>query len=485
MVWRRGVLAGYATWMALLTAVYSLLPGLRVAAWALISVSGMLAIVAGVVANRPARLTPWLLLAAANLSFGAGQLVLLLGTQVSHQILVFPVLADVCYLATYPIYAAALLIFIRCRTAGYDRRSLLDALTLTVGVGLLSWVFLILPYVHVAGLIWWQRAVAIAYPLGDVLVLALLARLLAPSSWRARSLQLLTLGTLGMLVSDVFFGLAQLHGGLRLGTATDLGWAVVYAAWGAAALHPSMTELTRPIPQRLTQGSRLRVALLLMAASLIAPAVLLAESVGKPVQDAGVIAVCSAVLYVLVLSRLADVAAAHRRALDRASVLRLAGASLAAAVTREQAAGAVRSGVRALLGPREERPAVLAVREGGVLRAVGAPPGEPPVPADVPVVMTENWPAVLTGPGPYLGPGRPGCRWRGQRAALPAGPAGPAVRRPADRGARRVRARPRAGRPVRHPGDPGPAGRAGRGAGGAEPGGDQAQQRGLLPDPGA
>jgi diguanylate cyclase (GGDEF)-like protein/PAS domain S-box-containing protein len=135
--------------------------------------------------------------------------------------------------------------------------------------------------------------------------------------------------------------------------------------------------------------------------------VLLAESVGKPVQDAGVIAVCSAVLYVLVLTRLADVAAAHRRALDQASLLRLAGASLAAAATVEQAASAVRSGVSALLGPREERPAVLAVREGGALRAVGAPPGDPPVPADVPVVMTENWPAMLTGPGPYLRPAGP------------------------------------------------------------------------------
>jgi len=403
---RRGVLAGYAAWLALLTAAYYLLPGLRVAAWALIAVSGVLAIMAGLAINRPAQVTPWLLLAAANLSFAAGQLVFLLAAPARAQILVFPTLADVYYLATYPIYAAALLIFIRRRTAGYDRRSLLDALTLTVGVGLLSWVFLILPYVHAAGLAWWQRAVAIAYPLGDVLVLALLARLLAPGSWRARSVQLLTLGTLGMLVSDVFFGLAQLHGAIRLGAATNLGWAVFYAAWGAAALHPSMTELTQPIPQRPVQSSRLRVALL-MAASLIAPAVLLAESVGRPVQDGGVIAVCSAVLYVLVLSRLADVAAAHRRALDRASVLRLAGASLAAAATVEQAAAAVRSGVSALLGPHEARPAVLAVRESGRLRAVGGPPGDAPVPSDLPVAMTENWPGLLTGPAPYLRPATP------------------------------------------------------------------------------
>jgi len=318
MARRRGVLAGYAAWMTLLTVAYYGLPGLRVATWALIAASGTAAIVAGVIVNRPARVTPWLLLAAASLSFAAGQLTFLL---VRHQSPAFHSLADVCYLAvTYPICAAALLIFIQRRSAGYDRRSLLDALTLTVGVGLLSWVFLILPYVHDGGLAWWQKAAGIAYPLGGVLVLAMLARLLTPGTWRARSPQLLTVGTLGMLVYDVFFGLTQLSSSFRLGSVNDLGWAVCYVAWGAAALHPSMTELTQPLPQRAARNSRMRVALL-MAASLIAPAVLLAESVGRSVRDAGVIAVCSAVLYVLVLSRLADVAAAHRRALDRASVL--------------------------------------------------------------------------------------------------------------------------------------------------------------------
>jgi hypothetical protein len=39
---------------------------------------------------------------------------------------------------TYPMYAVALLIFIRWRTPDRDRRSLIDALTLTAGLGLLS-----------------------------------------------------------------------------------------------------------------------------------------------------------------------------------------------------------------------------------------------------------------------------------------------------------------------------------------------------------
>jgi diguanylate cyclase (GGDEF)-like protein/PAS domain S-box-containing protein len=234
-----------------------------------------------------------------------------------------------------------------------------------------------------------------------VLVLAMLARLLAPSTWRSRSLQLLTLGSVGLLASDAAFGATQLYGTFRVGTLIDLGWAVFYAAWGAAALHPSMTELTQPIARPRAPSSAVRLTLIMLA-SLIAPAVLLAEAVQHRVHDAGVIAVCSALLYILVLSRLADVAAALRRSLVRAQVLRLAGAALAAAATVEQAASAVRAGVVSLIGHRQPMTAALAVREGSTLRLVGAPPDEEPVPTELPAGQADSWLALLNGPEPQL-----------------------------------------------------------------------------------
>ncbi len=134
---------------------------------------------AGLVLNRPARKAPWLLLAAALSCFAAGQLSFLIAAQLQVA-LPFPSFADVLYLSCYPLYAAGLLIFIYWRTPDGDRRSLIDALTLTAGLALLSWTFLIRPYVHNPALSGLQKTVAIAYPLGDVLMLALLARLLAP-----------------------------------------------------------------------------------------------------------------------------------------------------------------------------------------------------------------------------------------------------------------------------------------------------------------
>jgi diguanylate cyclase (GGDEF)-like protein/PAS domain S-box-containing protein len=132
--------------------------------------------------------------------------------------------------------------------------------------------------------------------------------------------------------------------------------------------------------------------------------VLFVEFIDKHVIGAGIIAVCSALLYVLVLSRLAEVAAALRRALARAQVLRQAGAALAAAATVEQAAGAVRSGVGFLLRAHQPEATVLAVREEGRLRVVGAPPGEPPLSPDLPAAVTDNWPSLLAGPSPRLLP---------------------------------------------------------------------------------
>jgi diguanylate cyclase (GGDEF)-like protein/PAS domain S-box-containing protein len=391
--------------MASLVVVYYALPVLRVEAWGLLGLTGSLAIVVGVLINRPARVLPWLLLAGANLSFIAGQLSFLILTHIMRVSVPFPSFADILYLSTYPLYAAGVFIFIRWRTAGGDRRSLIDALTLTVGLGLLSWIYLILPYVHNPSLSWLQKCCAIGYPLGDVLVLAMLARLLAPGRMRARSVQLLTLGTLGLLVSDVVYGLIQLHGTFRNGTVVDLGWAVLYAAWGAAALHPTMADLTRPVARRPAEVSPLRLAVLMLA-SFIAPVVLLIQSLGDKKDDASVIAVFSAVLYLLVLSRLWDVATSHRRALGRERVVRLAGASFAAAVSVEDAATAVQLAADALLGQRSSGPGgfslrrlnprrlglwragsqhaaqpphevLLAVRDGGALRAVGNRYGDP------------------------------------------------------------------------------------------------------------
>jgi len=396
------VLTGYSVWLALLVATYYVWPGLRVEAGGLFDLSGGFAIVAGVVINRPARKTPWLLLAVANLTFAAGQISFLVLTDVVKANVPFPSVADVFYLATYPLYAAGMGIFIWSRSPDRDRRSLIDALTLTVGLALLSWIYLILPYVHHPGLSWLQKSVAIAYPLGDVLVLAMLARLLVPGTARARSVQLLTLGTVGLLVSDVSYGLEQLHGSFHSGSVVVLGWAVFFGAWGAAALHPSMAELTRPVIRQPAVTSPVRLTVLMLA-SLIAPVVLFTQSVSGRNHDDSVIAVFSALLYLLVLSRLWDVAASHRRVLRRERAVRLAGVSLASAVSVTEAVATIERAAVALFDPRSPREALLVVRDDDMLRRAAAADGNSPL-LDRLAGLIESRTPLLTGSQPLFLP---------------------------------------------------------------------------------
>jgi diguanylate cyclase len=102
----------------------------------------------------------------------------------------FPSPADALYLASYPMLAAALLVMIRSRTGGRDRAGLIDAL-ITTGLGLLSWAFLMRPIATDPSLTLGSRLISLAYPLADVLLLAVLARLVTSPGARSASYRML------------------------------------------------------------------------------------------------------------------------------------------------------------------------------------------------------------------------------------------------------------------------------------------------------
>ncbi|MFD7447435.1 putative bifunctional diguanylate cyclase/phosphodiesterase [Kitasatospora sp. NPDC059827] len=363
---RQRLMACYLLWMVLFTGIYFADPGLRIIWWTGMGLGGVAAVVVGVRLNRPRHPTSWYVLALANLSFTTGEAVQALQLDILHLNNPFPSVADGFYLAEFLLYAVGLVGFIRWRTARQDRAGLLDALIITLGLALLVWIYLILPYARNPDLSWIQKAVSIAYPLGDVVVLALLLRLLTPRGGNSRSLQLLTVGALGLLTSDILYGLIQLHGTWRIGTGVELGWAAFYTAWGAAALHPSMVELTRPVPTQQPDLSAGRLTLLTLA-SLIAPGMLIIESLAGNTSNAGVIGAFSALLYLLVLARLAVVVVARREAVARERTLREAGARLTAAVTVAEVADAVQAAAATLMPAERGHVALLAVTESGVL----------------------------------------------------------------------------------------------------------------------
>ncbi|MEV4333420.1 EAL domain-containing protein [Streptomyces sp. NPDC049597] len=400
----RSAMAAVSACIVALTAIYYTFPEHRLL-FVAISMTGVVGIVLGVVLNRPEHRLPWLLLASGNLAFASGQVTQIVLIQ-SQQEVPFPSINDGFYLAAYPLYAAGMLGFVRWRTAHRDRASLVDALMLTVGLALLSWLFLIEPYSRVEGLSWVQKAFSIAYPLGDVLVLAMLLRLLVGRGGKSLSLMLLTVGTVGLLTADVAYGLIQLNGVWRTGSAVELGWAVLYGAWAAAALDPSMRSLTRPVERRPDTGTG-QLSLLILA-SLIAPALLLTQAVRGESNNVGVIGVFSAVLFGLVLYRLAGVVATHRQAVGREKVLRMAVSSLGGAGDVRDVAAAAHTAVTDLLQHGSPRSALLTLSDNMLWLNGGHDGVRGPLSARVTAAVREltasgeNRLVALDGLGPYL-----------------------------------------------------------------------------------
>jgi diguanylate cyclase (GGDEF)-like protein/PAS domain S-box-containing protein len=355
-----------------LTAVYFAFPGHHLQLWTPLGLSAVVATVVGIRRNRPSQPAAWYLLAAAELCFITGDTLYNVFTDVLHQDNPFPSLADVFYLLTYPLFAAGLFVLIRARSTTRDRASLLDALTITTGLGLLSWVYLIVPYFHADGLTVVQRVVSVSYPLGDVLVLSMLARLVVGGGLRIVATRFLALGAFGLLAADVLYGLIQLNGTWKVGGPVDCGWAIFYTAWGTAALHPSMRQVNKRVPRGSSRISRPRLALLAVV-SLIAPGVLLSESLTRNVYDVGTIGAFSAVLFLLVIARLAGIVAVHQQSVERERVLRSCGEALVAAQGLSDVYRAALAGVMSLPGVSAATEATVYLAEpDGIVRAAGS-----------------------------------------------------------------------------------------------------------------
>jgi diguanylate cyclase (GGDEF)-like protein len=233
----------------------------------------------------------------------AGDFVYALYERVLHGPTPFPSLADALYLAGCPLIGLSLVLLVRARTAGRDRVSWIDATIVASGFGLLSWTFLMAPTATSNELSWLGRLVALAYPVWDVLFLALLVRLLAGLGARLPALRLLAGAAALWLVYDTIYALVLQYGDYDQGLLIDVPWLLGFVMFGATGLHPSMGELTQPVAHPNTRLSWRRLSLL-TGASLIAPVLLLSQTVlARGRVDGLAIGIASMLLFLLVLLR--------------------------------------------------------------------------------------------------------------------------------------------------------------------------------------
>ena len=108
-----------------------------------------------------------------------------------------PDLADVLYLAFYPLAATGLAMMIRQSRRGLDWAALVDALTVTTGIGLLAWSYAIAPALHDDTTSIAARLVATAYPIADLVLLAMTVLLVRSNGREGRRAPLMVALAIG------------------------------------------------------------------------------------------------------------------------------------------------------------------------------------------------------------------------------------------------------------------------------------------------
>ena len=269
------------------------------------------AVIAAVLWRRRSRSAAHVLLALGLLLSGLGDLSWTLLDLAGLE--PFPSFADAFYLLGVLAWVAAL--WLRYgRTHGSDASVVVEALILMTAIGLVIWRFAMAPIVEAGEMDALGTAIALAYPLLDILLVGLLARLLLDARRRNGSYWLVVIACGGFLASDLVYTVQLMGDGYTAGL-VDIGWLSGYVLFAASVLHPRADEALAHVDDGSVSSSpRL---LLLAAASLLAPGLIIALDVTGDRENIVSLAVGASLLSVLVIIRLAMALAGLRRSLDQ------------------------------------------------------------------------------------------------------------------------------------------------------------------------
>ncbi len=259
----------------------------------------------GVRTYRPAHPRGWLLLLAGLGGWVAGDLI---WQAESWNGTSFPAPSDAVYLASYGLLGAGVLAMVRTRRSGSDRAAFLDAAILTTGIAVLTAVFVIAPVGGNVDLSTSAKVVAAAYPVGDVFLLATLARMITSPGSRSSSYRLLMAALLVTTVTDVTWNLlVSMTGDASPDRRwTNVGWLCGYVLVALAANRPAMTQVAEPAPPSDVRPFGRRRVVAMAVGLLLPPTVLFLEGLDGQVDAWPVIAAGAAVMSVLVLLRFVD-----------------------------------------------------------------------------------------------------------------------------------------------------------------------------------
>ncbi|WP_146099565.1 GGDEF domain-containing protein [Kineococcus xinjiangensis] len=226
---------------------------------------------------------------------------------------------DLFYFATYAQLIAAGVVVVRRRTARRDPSAFLDAATITVGLGVVVYVFLVANQLTDSDVPVLARVVGVAFPVLDVLVLGVLARLLVGAAGRRAALLLISAALASYLVGDLVYAAVVVEQ-LPLTAMPFINscYAMFSLFLVLALWHPEagrLLERTETEVERLGPGR----AAALAVAGLLAPATLLVRDLTGSEPHVRAVATAAVVLFLLTLTRmllLVRAVEAHRAQLE-------------------------------------------------------------------------------------------------------------------------------------------------------------------------
>jgi diguanylate cyclase (GGDEF)-like protein len=209
----------------------------------------------------------WLLIGAAVLCWAAGEAywtALILDDPEAP----YPSGADALYLLFYPLAWAGMALLVRARARELDWRRWSDALIAALGTAALGAAF-VFDYVADratgSGL---EVATSLAYPLGDIVLLALIVGVIALTDWRpGRTWVLLLVGLSFTVVADAAYSIQGVGGVVPTGSWIDPLYMLSAAALGAVLWAPVLEPI-----RASERGGRWR--------ELMVPALLAAVMIG-------------------------------------------------------------------------------------------------------------------------------------------------------------------------------------------------------------
>ncbi|MGB7686487.1 MAG: GGDEF domain-containing protein [Solirubrobacterales bacterium] len=158
----------------------------------------------------------------------------------------YPSIADIGYLAYYPLAALGLGLLVRARAHELDWRLWMDGAIAALGTAALGAAFVFEFVADRTGGTALEEATTLAYPLGDIIMLSLVVGVVALTRWRpGRTWSLLLAGLAFLVVADTSYTLHSVDSSLPGGDWVEPIYLIAAVCIGAEAWQPK-ADLIKP-----------------------------------------------------------------------------------------------------------------------------------------------------------------------------------------------------------------------------------------------